>query len=111
METLTMREIFEELDKLNKVDFKYIGIRYLGSGCRITCEAHQEFIKNLKSVPIRKIKVKYEGSKLYNKIKDNFITIEVESCFVNIYNIDNIKEFRHLKEATKHKCIFDLECL
>lgn len=107
MEKLSMKEICEELDKLNKVDFKYIGIRYLASGCRRTCEAHKEFIENLDASPIKKIKVKYVGSKLYNEIKDYFITIEVDSCFVNIYNYADVKS--KVGEMSKHKCIAILE--
>ena len=107
METLSKQQLIEELDRMNQEAFKYVGVWHKRSGCRPEVESHREFIHNLNAKPIREIKILIPLTPIGRELKENAAVVIEFPLYVNIYNVDDVKD--KLEELSKHKCMVVLE--
>jgi hypothetical protein len=102
IETMSTQDMIEELDNMNKEQFKYIGIQYNTAGYRPEVESHLKFIKSLKLNPIKTIKI-HNPRKNPLGIERKFIIINMENTYVNIYFLNDV--INKIPGLTREKCI------
>lgn len=103
MEILSQKQLIKELDRINQEAFKYVGVWHIRSGYRPEVESNRNFIDNLNAKPIREIKIRNPPTPQQREIEKYAITTEVSPAYVNIYNVDDVKD--KLRGISKHKCI------
>jgi hypothetical protein len=107
MEILTTKELVKKMDDLNKEKFKYVGVWHIRSGCREEVQDHKNFINNLEAKPIIEIKIRKPKTPLEEEIEKYSLVIEISPPYVNIYNVDDVKD--KLEGISIHKCLVKLQ--
>jgi len=107
MEILSQKQLIKELDRINQEAFKYVGVWHIRSGYRPEVESNRNFIDNLNAKPIREIKIRDPPTPQQIEIEQHAIIIECYPAYVNIYNVDDVKD--KLKGISKHKCMVILK--
>ena len=108
MDILSKKRMIEELDRMNKDEFKYVGVMHIKSGYRQEVECHRGFIEDiLKVKPIRQIRIREPLTQEQRELSKYAIVIECSPFYVNIYNVDDVKD--KLKGISKKICLVILQ--
>jgi hypothetical protein len=108
MKKVSSKELFAELDILNKDGLKYIGVQYIKSGNPEDVENHLNFIKSLKVDPVYEFEICNSFSKTDEFMRDVCIVIRFP-VYVNIYRYDDVVKIRSdLKGISMKNCVVKL---